>query len=691
MAQKRRITDFLTPSGSRDPRPQGTDVDREPPPKRSSHRDSFDPKWNDEFPWVIYVPPDDDHEPSMFCRICRKHNEASKRMVWLTVPCKLLRKDKLREHERSRCHADAVQAEAIAAAAKRSGGIASCMTEQVSLKRQAVRGAFKCMYWLAKEETAHHTKFSSLLQLAKSLGCSYLSELEIGQQANYTSHRIIDEFLAVLSDCVERDLLSQVKASPAIGILCDESTDISNLKQLVVFVRFLVKGLSRTCFLKMVDLEDGRAETIEKALLDVLQQCKIPISEIFSFGSDGASVMTGRRTGVAKRLKGHNPEMVSLHCGAHRLALASSQAAQHVSYMKTFDAHLVALYYHFKNSSVREAALHEIQEIMGEPVLCLKKAIHTRWLSHDKAVTAIRRTLPSLLTTLEREVAERDDAVACGLVRAIKCYKFIATIYLLSDVLPHLSTLSLVFQRENVDLCIVEPQVAATIASLKHLRNQAGPYLQQLDEALGKLTTEFGLCVTDRMKQEFQQNIREKYIDKLVENLNDRFVDSDLLSALIILFQSSKAAKSMQSPTGCFEEYGDGAVNVIAAHFLSTVDKAKLQLEWMGFKHILVNQFLEVPPNEVMAAVSGDSSFSSLYPCLSKLASIALTLPISTADCERGFSTMNRIKTNPRNRLKTTTLDMLIRLSSEGPSMDTFDYDSAVSVWAQKSKRRITV
>ena len=74
----------------------------------------------------------------MLCKLCRKHNDASKRMVWLTIPCKLLRKDKLRDHERSRCHTDAVQAEAIAAAAKRSGGIAACLEEQVSLPRQAV-------------------------------------------------------------------------------------------------------------------------------------------------------------------------------------------------------------------------------------------------------------------------------------------------------------------------------------------------------------------------------------------------------------------------------------------------------------------------------------------------------------------------------------------------------------------------
>ena len=118
---------------------------------------------------------------------------------------------------------------------------------------------------------------------------------------------------------------------------------------------------------------------------------------------------------------------------------------------------------------------------MEEPILCLKKTIHTRWLSHDQAVTAIRH---SLLTTLEREVAEREDAVARGLVRAVKCYKFVATLSLLSDVLPHLSALSLVFQRENVDLCIMEPQTAAKVASLKHLHNHSGPYLLQLDKAL---------------------------------------------------------------------------------------------------------------------------------------------------------------------------------------------------------------
>ena len=47
---------------------------------------------------------------------------------------------------------------------------------------------------------------------------------------------------------------------------------------------------------------------IEKVLLDVCNECFIHFSKVFSFGSDGASVMTGVHTGVATRLKQLNPQ-----------------------------------------------------------------------------------------------------------------------------------------------------------------------------------------------------------------------------------------------------------------------------------------------------------------------------------------------------------------------------------------------
>ena len=64
----------------------------------------------------------------------------------------------------------------------------------MSLQRQAVLGAFKCMYWLAKEETAHHTKFISLLQLAKSLNNS-TAKLVIKNILALRTHLMLATFL----------------------------------------------------------------------------------------------------------------------------------------------------------------------------------------------------------------------------------------------------------------------------------------------------------------------------------------------------------------------------------------------------------------------------------------------------------------------------------------------------------------
>ncbi len=42
--------------------------------------------------------------------------------------------------------------------------------------------------------------------------------------------------------------------------------------------------------------------------------------KVLGFGSDGAAVMIGKRSGVSTRLRAHNPLMINIHCVAHRLA-----------------------------------------------------------------------------------------------------------------------------------------------------------------------------------------------------------------------------------------------------------------------------------------------------------------------------------------------------------------------------------
>ena len=59
--------------------------------------------------------------------------------------------------------------------------------------------------------------------------------------------------------------------------MVDESTDVSILKQLVLYGRCVVNGAVKTRFLKIIDLADGKAltivDSITKYLASTLTRC----------------------------------------------------------------------------------------------------------------------------------------------------------------------------------------------------------------------------------------------------------------------------------------------------------------------------------------------------------------------------------------------------------------------------------
>ena len=111
----------------------------------------------------------------------------------------------------------------------------------------------------------------------------------------------------------------------------------------------------------MVPLVDGTADTIVTAILNLLKDFDLPLQSMCALGSDGASVMLGRKNGVAAKLRELVSHLLSNHCVAHRLALAVAQSTKDITYLKTFKDIFDQLFRFYRNSPVRMAALHEIQ------------------------------------------------------------------------------------------------------------------------------------------------------------------------------------------------------------------------------------------------------------------------------------------------------------------------------------------
>ena len=57
-----------------------------------------------------------------------------------------------------------------------------------------------------------------------------------------------------------------------------------------------------------------------------LQACTLSIVKLTGLATDGASVMVGKKNGLAAKLKDVNPRLFSVHCICHNLALLSTDA-----------------------------------------------------------------------------------------------------------------------------------------------------------------------------------------------------------------------------------------------------------------------------------------------------------------------------------------------------------------------------
>ena len=180
--------------------------------------------------------------------------------------------------------------------------------------------------------------------------------------------------------------------------------------------------------------------------------------------------MTSRSSRVATRLHQSNPYLVAVHCIAHPLALACSQAGEKVAYVQKFKKALTTLYCFFQASAVQTAGLNAIQ---NAPSMKYKEAKDVRWLLHDSAVHTLQRTLPAVLTALEREGAEHGELVAMGLVKVMKFYQFVACLKQMCEVLPHLSLLSHLFQGQYIQLSMIKPYLDACTKSLESYKDRA--------------------------------------------------------------------------------------------------------------------------------------------------------------------------------------------------------------------------
>jgi hypothetical protein len=88
------------------------------------------------------------------------------------------------------------------------------------------------------------------------------------------------------------------------------------------------------------------------------------------------------------------------------------------------------------------------------------------------------------------------------------------------------------------------------------------------------------------------------------------------------------------------------------------------------------------------AIFASTEDYLSIFPHMTQLWQVILTLPTSTTSCERGFSTQNLIKSSGRCALNITTLDALMRIVMVEIPMESLDFEDIWERWMSVKDRR---
>ena len=159
----------------------------------------------------------------------------------------------------------------------------------------------------------------------------------------------------------------------------------------------------------------------------------------------------------------------------------------------------------------------------------------------------------------------------------------------------------------------------------------------------------------DPISDNVDNNIREPFINTLISNIQPRFEDADIIDQLAILdLTGTDLVECM---------YGYTNMEALATYF--DMDSESLLIQWQEFIQIVSssdNRSL-THLNELFQSVDHkDKNLSSIYPLVSKLYSIAVIQPLSTAEVERIFSQVALIKTSQRTNIKTETLSKMFNI-----------------------------
>ncbi|XP_060872929.1 zinc finger MYM-type protein 1-like isoform X1 [Metopolophium dirhodum] len=676
---------------------------------------SFRSQWFNDYEWLEYSI----ERNAAFCYVCRIFSTGNcTQDVWTHSGFDNWQKfgTKVNGHFSSKNHLTNVEKMNSYKKTKETGSvitqISSFHKEEVAKNRKYMSYLIEIVLYLAKQGISyrgHDEKCDSLNQgnfkeLCNIVFSKFIPDFEnfYNKKNSQTSWKVQEEIIGICADLVRETIIDNIVKTGHFALMVDEARSHKQ-EQLSVCIRYAVGLESHERFLQFVDVSSGQdANSIVAAIYQCFENLNISMNSlhIVAQSYDGASVMSGCLGGVQAKIKEKYPNAIYTHCMAHRLNLVVVDMCKGVKCARNIFNTLEMLYVHFSRPS-NCSKLISIQSKLELRKGNVLRICDTRWVCRFKNCDAMIKNYPAILKFLINEVEEQNDkdaVEAIGILSQINNCNFLIGVTLLKDVLCIINMLSTTLQSKSATLGKAKETINGVIKSFEQLRCEDEFY--KFWKKIELMAEEFNITLQINRLGSKRKRTQPKYLnnyhlqtvtaDEEVEqnfsSVSDFWkitVYFPIIDTVIanLKYRFSEKNLSMACSVDNFMSLNYDGSQEFINHYK---DILCVKIEVLKAEMMVINNCL--PPNFTLEDLK-DKVKKDSFPNLYKLLQIAITIPVSSATCERSFSTMRRTKNWLRSSMLQQRFTNLSLLNIEKDLLNQLNTETILNKYCMKPRK----
>jgi len=536
----------------------------------------------------------------------------------------------------------------------------------------------------------HNITFQAADHLISLLKDIYVDS-KIAQDLSLTGKKCTDIIKEVIAKR-EIEKIVDILQTRRFSILIHESADILEMKIMCVLVQFLSKeNKVKTQLLDLIALDatDYSAHQIFQSFKELLENTKIPITNIIGMASDNASVMIGYENWFFSRLQSEIPNAIMLNCICHSSAIVASKACEKLPESCEIFIRNVATY--VSDGARRCENLIEFQEFFNVEKKKIPKLSNARWLVLHNCVIRILDNWEALKNYFVLAVTEDKSGSAEMILTQLNDNSLKAFLLFLKYSLYFFNSFNALFQSRKIlihklfgisqqIICqmgqnFIIPEALKNIVDL-NIENDSN--IQHLDDIYVGSECENFLAT---LSLDCEQKIKLKCLDfykTAVHEMLKRLPYRDIFFKQLAFLDPKIAL------------FDEGRSEIEDLTYVATrighTDLTKLAFEWKilpsVFNDTEKKELASLDINKMWKKITEYRDFNGdkIFVNLELLVEAVFSLPHSNAETERIFSIITNVKNKRRNNLSIETISAICIALSSFQTTDincvNFDIDS---------------